>query len=417
MTQANSAHLVTIFNIALNISEQENHSQLCGTTDFSNSEHDNDTALYGAVIYDESYMITFLKLYFAPFLLFTGSLGNIMSFVVFSRATLKHSATAFYFRMLACADTLALNVGLWPNWMRDAFDIHIYAITDASCRIQTYLRYMLPDCAVWMLVILTLERMVGIQWPHHARDIFTRRRTRISVLIMVLVIGIVNIPAIWTSTKSNGNTYGQPCIAAHMVLAYDIWPWVDLTVYSLLPFLIMTISIIVMLKTIKRRRRTLCRQGSINNDSRRTIQSMTVALLIIVFVFLFLTAPFVIYALIVKELNGKTNIDFLLFYYVASYLRYVNNSVNFFLYCLSGRTFRTELKHLLLGGRRRLSSSGIDSTYIAAGRGALRSSGISAISCKGKDTIISHKGTLPGSPAKPPVSLQFKLPIYSWLDT
>ena len=403
MAQQNTTDFVTMLTTVMNISEQDNHT----------------AAPYIPVISDGLDMITFLKLYFAPILLFVGTLGNILSFVVFSRLALKQSATAFYFRVLAVADTLALNVGLWPNWMRDAFDIHIYPITDLSCRIQTYLRYMLPDCAVWVLVILTLERMVGVQWPHRVHDIFTRRRTRISVLIMVLVIVTVNIPAIWITTKNLGDTSVHPCTVDIIVLAYVIWPWIDLTIYSLLPFLMMITSVIIMLKTIKRRRRMLCRQGSINSNMGRTVQTMTATLLTVVFVFLLLTAPFVIYATILKELYGKINIDFHLFYFVASYLRYVNNSVNFFLYCISGRNFRTELKYLFLGRKRRLSrfsSSGTDFSNIASGRSTMRSISVDNVRCNGVDFKGSNDKIRVGSPVGSPVFMEMKIPAYCGQD-
>ena len=66
--------------------------------------------------------------------------------------------------------------------MRDAFGVQIYPMTDVSCPIQTYLRYTLPDCAVWVLVIMTIERMVGVLWPHHVRDIFAGRLSSLTVL-------------------------------------------------------------------------------------------------------------------------------------------------------------------------------------------------------------------------------------------
>ena len=116
------------------------------TTVVRNSEQENSWRPYRTAKSDD--IIAFLKLYITPILLLIGTAGNILSFLVFSRPALKHSATAFYFRVLAVTDTLALCNGLWPDWMRDAFGIHIYPMTDVSCRIQTYLRYTLPDCAV-----------------------------------------------------------------------------------------------------------------------------------------------------------------------------------------------------------------------------------------------------------------------------
>ena len=318
-------------------------------------------------------IIDFIKIYFTPILLFVGTLGNIILFLVFSQPSLKHSTAAFYFRILAIADTLALNFGLWPNWMRDCFGIYIYPITDTSCRIQTYLRYTLPDCAVWVLVIMTIERLVGVLWPHHVRTIFTCHRVRISVFVMAIFIAAVNIPSLWVATVDNGNMSIQPCKAANQLLAYDIWPWIDLTIYSLLPFLIMMSCAVVIIITVYRRQRMFSRRGSINDTRGSQVKTLTVTLLIVVFVFLLLTSPFVIYATTLRSLYGKVNVDFTLFFFVASCLRYVNNSVNFVLYCISGTSFRIELMALFRNRRRliRGSFSRTESTAINVGRGSI----------------------------------------------
>ena len=319
-------------------------------------------------------IIDFIKIYFTPILLFVGTFGNIISFVVFSQPTLKHSTTAFYFRILAIADTLALNFGLWPNWMRDCFGKYIYPITDTSCRIQIYLRYTLPDCGVWVLVIMTIERLVGVLWPHHVRTIFTWHRVRISVVVMAIIIAAVNIPSLWVATVDNGNMSVYPCKAANQPLAFEIWPWIDLTIYSLLPFLIMMSCAVVIIFTVYRRQRMLSRRGSINDTRGSQVKTLTVTLLIVVFVFLLLTSPFVVYATTLKSLCGKVNVDFVLFFFVASILRYVNNSVNFVLYCITGTSFRIELMALFRTYRRRLSrasSSRNESTAMNVGRGSI----------------------------------------------
>ena len=299
----------------------------------------------GQYIYNEGTdtgdrIISFLRIYFAPILLFFGTLGNILSAVVFSRPALNKSATSFYFRVLAVADTLALNVGLWPNWMRDAFGVNIYPLTEAACRIQTYIKFALPDCAVWVLVIMTLERVIGVCWPHKVRQICTRTRIRGSVIIMTLSIWVINIPSIWINS-SNNNSEELTCVVENHVLAYDIWPWIDLTIYSLLPFFIMMTCNITIIYTVFRSQRSITRDGG------NKMTAMTVTLLIVTFVFFLLTAPFVIYSCTADYLyNYAPQINYLLFYFIASFLRYVNNSVNFPLYCMSGRAFRRELKRL-----------------------------------------------------------------------
>ena len=362
-------------------------------TDAMNSGQESYKWTYRAASSDD--IIAFLKIYITPILLFIGTAGNVLSFVVFSRPALKHSVTALFFRVLAVADTLALNICLWPNWMRDAFGVHIYPMTDVSCRIQTYLRYTLPDYAVWVLVVMTIERMVGVMWPHRVHYIFTRRRIRISVLVMAIVLPLINIPVFWVATKNDGDTSVHPCKSDNYELAYQIWPWVDLIIHSLLPFVIMLTCSSIIIKTVYRRRRTLSRQCSVNSTTGTKVKTMTTTLLTVTFVFLFLTAPFVIYATTLNELHGKVDVDYHLFHFSASMLRYANNSVNFFLYCLSGRPFRRELIYLFRGRKRllaRYSSSTTGATYVELRSGTIRSN-------------VIHE---PGSPLGSPGFREFK---------
>ena len=289
-------------------------------------------------------MIDFLLIYFTPFLLFVGSFGNMISFVVFSRLSLCESAPAFYIRVLAVADSLALNVGLWPNWMKNAFNKPLYPFTDVTCRIQTYLRYVLPDFAVWILVIMTVERLVAVCRPHRVRLIFTRTVIRGSLLTMILVISIINIPAIFITSSNNKND--PACEAVNVELGYVIWPWVDLTIYCFLPSAIIITCNSVMIYTIMRRQKAMSRRTSTGSETGYIMAAMTVILLTVTVVFILLTVPFGLYSCSVFYFYTDPRIDWCVFYYISSYLRYVNNSVNFLLYCMSGRSFRNELKQL-----------------------------------------------------------------------
>ena len=325
--------------------------------------------------------IKFLKLYFAPVLLLAGTLGNILSFVVFLRPALKPSATSFYFRMLAVADTLALNFGLWPNWLRDAFGIHVYPMNDAACRIQTYLRYTLSDCASWVLVIMSIHRAVVVQWPHQTRHLFNRFRVRASVLLLVVVLGALNIPAIWINT-SNDDPTGYPCTVTNIVLAYSVWPWIDLTLYCLLPFVIMITSSVVIIRVVYRSQ-ALSTRGSVSSIRQDKVTALTITLLVVTFVYLLLTAPFALYAITVYEFHTTIKVNFELFYIVASFLRYINNSINFLLYCLSAETFRTELLYLCRKDKRKLlqySNSGTNHSLVPVRRDSISSTGDSMVS-------------------------------------
>ena len=343
----------------------------------SGLENVTGTSSFSDEIDDIRYqIIDALKIYAPPVLLFFGTFGNMLSFLVFSQASLRKSAAAFYFRVLAVADTLALNVGLWPNWMRDAFGIYLWPSTDAACRIQIYLKYTLPDCAVWVLLIMTIERLLSVQ-RLSPRRVLTRTRIRSSVVVMVIFISALNIPSLWILTKNEDPATGLTCTVDSMRLAYDIWPWVDLTLYCLLPASVMMACNVVIIRTVLRRQERLSIGGVISiyvGHRPRRLTSMTVTLLAVTAVFFLLTAPFVIYAITIANIVSS-HPSLHLWYFVSSYLRYINNSINFPVYCMSGRPFRQELMHLIrrdgLDRRGQYSHAGSSRVVIHEGRGSV----------------------------------------------
>lgn len=286
-----------------------------------------------------------LKIYFTPLLLFAGTFGNLLSLVVFSRQKFRQSPTAFYFRVLAIADTLVLYVGLWPNWLRDAFDVHVFPITDAACGALVYLKYLLSDCAVWVLVLMTVERYIDVIRPHTAQRLFTWRRLWASVLLTILTLAVVNLPSAWIAIAAQDRTI-HPCAVGNHQLGYLIWPCVDLALYCLLPFLIMLTCNVAIIRNIVNMQHACGRHGNRHDETT----TLTIMLLTVTFGFLLLTSPFAVYAITVYHFQTVAPRAYLLFYFIASYLRYVNHVINFPLYCLSGKIFRKELKQMCCGG-------------------------------------------------------------------
>ena len=285
----------------------------------------------------EREIINWMKVYIPPFLIVFGTIGNILSFLIFSRPALRSSHVAFYFRVVAISDTLALNMGLIPNWFRDMKIVNLFPPQNVVCRLKLYSKYVLADFPVWILVLMTIERFISVYSPLGVRNICTRRRVRFSVFVVVLAVLVINVPVlILFGGSKNG------CFLIYPKLASTVWPLVDLTVYCLLPFLIMLTSNSAIIYLVGSRRREFIQDRVGNN-----LAAMTATLIVVCIVFIVLTLPFVVYSVLVKVyMHTKIPPWFNIFHIVASILRYVNNSVNFLLYSLSGKPFRRELYNM-----------------------------------------------------------------------
>ena len=318
-------------------------------TDVENgSGHENTTAPNLQI--PPSFIIAILlERYIPPILLFFGTFGNILSFIVLSRPALNKSATAFYFRVLTVVDTLALNFGLWGEWLRDYFNINIFFETVAACRTIHYLATVLQECAIWVVVIITIQRAIGIQWPHHTRVLFTRFRIRVSVLITAITVAIINIPNIFMLTK-----FRKKYCDINLHHVYRIMLWVDLIMNLFLPFLVMLVCYAVMINKVCRRDKDLPR-STVSSSSRQShAKTMALTLFTGKFIYLLLATPFALYLVAMKLMQVRSNI--MLFYSVTRYLCFVNYTIDFYLFFIGGKSFRTELKYLCCRRGRGLNS-------------------------------------------------------------
>ena len=131
-----------------------------------------------------------------------------------------------------------------------------------------------------------------------------------------------------------------------------IWPWVDLATYHIIPFaivLVCNISIIITLNRAAHHRK----QTMHTNTQGPQLTSMTAILISVSISFFCLASPFSIMFTYESWLlnTGKPihNHEFAkieLAYAVTLKLLMCNHLINFYLYCLSGRKFRQELKSM-----------------------------------------------------------------------
>jgi len=125
---------------------------------------------------------------------------------------------------------------------------------------------------------------------------------------------------------------------------------VDLSVESLVPFLIQIIGNFLIIIHIMKASR-FRRQNSLVFRRHRArepavLSSMTILLITCSVSFLVLTSPYSIQKIIRYSLMMWSMENYLILLTITLQLRYLNNSINFVQYIVSGRRFREELKDM-----------------------------------------------------------------------
>ncbi|XP_069114762.1 probable G-protein coupled receptor 139 [Argopecten irradians] len=307
-----------------------------------------------------------LLLYVPPIMVLVGTIGNILSFTVFRTNTGKVS-TYTYLSALAIMDLLVLYIGLLRLWIAQLSDFDIKDQANWTCKVVAFLGYVCSDSSVWLIVAVTVERYIAVCFPLKASNLCRMRKARYIVFVPILALCLVNFHFLWTVQlrfdESNTTNPVYICDAGPKFsdLVNEVWVWVDAGIYSFVPFVILLIlngRIIQKVCVAKNERKQLItadRNGCSNIRSKHSgtgevSRKLTMMLLMVSFTFLLTTLPMNIILIMTKswnEQNQQQRADFYLAKTVSELLMYLNHTINFFLYCISGRKFRRQILSLL----------------------------------------------------------------------
>ncbi len=295
-----------------------------------------------------------------------GSVGNILSFMFFTQKEFSTTSTGVLFQSLALCDfvvvqehieALFLFVGL-PNAM---------AHSSFVCRVRLWIIVSARLSAAWVLVSIGCERLICVVWPYKIKTLFSRRRCKMCVALLVCCSCLIAVPQLLTS-----ESVGLYNTTAHLLIkwctphniglvGYYMWhieTWVFFTLYSALPFLtLITINtaIIIALRRANKKRQILQSRTSNASTTHSTFGSgdachsnlnrLTSMLLFVSFTFIFLTIPWCVFILL-RSLGGLDN-KLEDFGGAGFLLMGINHSINFLLYILSGHTFRKQFLRMI----------------------------------------------------------------------
>ena len=328
-----------------------------------------------------------LLLYVPPVLIVMGTVGNLMSFVVLRCRAMVKVSSYHYLASLALADTVVLFIGLLRLWLGELTGTDFHDSSDWVCKLTVSFGYTASDLSVWLIIAVTVERYIVVCFPFKASSMINTSRAKKVIGFLVLLMFSINLHFLWTVEIVQRPVDGKNvsnCEAAphHEHLVNEIWPWVDAFIYSFMPFIvIIVLNILIIREVIKARahrqrmqntpehhyhqqmpRRRFNAHGVQNRNGgvascRRASgpgegSKLTVMLLTVSFTFLLTTLPMNISLIVTAFWNQQKHdvhptAQFKLAKTVAELLMYVNHSVNFCLYCATGQKFRQQITHLM----------------------------------------------------------------------
>lgn len=301
---------------------------------------------------------------FSPILIVFGTLGNILSILVLSKARFNKWSSTVYLLGLAVADICMLYVGLLRQWVRYAFDTDVRHTSALMCKVHWWLMYVTADCAVWILTTITIERLVSTLYPYRSKVLCTKNVAKVVLVLVVVSALVINSHLLYgfgrLEIKDGNSTMVIPC--APLTDEYDrffgkIWTWIDLCKFSLIPFAILSSgNVCIIYRLIKSGQKVKSDVVAVSQGKKKT-SNMSVLLVSLNCMFIVCTLPVCIYFIgepywIPTDIPRKVQLEDP-WWAVVNLLMYLNNSVNFILYCVSGSRFRQSVKELFsIGGNK-----------------------------------------------------------------
>ena len=314
--------------------------------------------------YAEFRMSKFLLLYVPPILIIIGTFGNMFAFLILRRRSMIKVSTYFYLACLAIADLFVLYVGLLRMWIGELTGMDLQNQAVWLCKLTVILGYIASDTAVWIIMAVTVERFIVVCYPFKANQMCNVPRAKKVILGLVLLMFGINLHFLWTVESVEEVIDGRNVVYCRAVEPYstlvnEAWPWVDACIYSFLPFVFIIILNIMIIKQVVKAHRTRERMQSVSErqklEGRRQNTEgtkLTIMLLTVSFSFLLTTLPMNVSLIVTTFWNQVLNdphkvARFTLVKSITELLMYLNHSMNFFLYCATGKKFRQQIVRLL----------------------------------------------------------------------
>ncbi|KAH3848485.1 G-protein coupled receptor daf-37-like [Dreissena polymorpha] len=302
-----------------------------------------------------------------PILILLGTIGNSLSILVLTRRSIRVSTTALVLTVLACSDLLVLYSGPLRQWLVFLFKTDVRHVSEAGCKINMWLVYSSLDFSAWILIIVTLERMVSAWLPHRAKTVCTQRNAVVFLIAVGVFILAINSHMLYGMVFKIDENTNKIVMCIEIDQSYKdffnkVWPWIDLCMFCAIPFSVIVIgNALIAFKVLQSKKKSKSTvapaQPSRSRDPQQGTRngkqsSMTAMLFTLNTVFLVSTSPVSIYNIgyadWIEGADNATLAGLEFWWAVVNMFMYTNNSINFFLYCLSGTKFRKEVIRLVI---------------------------------------------------------------------
>ena len=298
---------------------------------------------------------SYINQYWFPILVPIGLVGNTLSFLVMIKPNNKKVSTCIYMAAISINDNFMMCLALY-YWLVIVVRIHGNILWD--CRSLSYLVNFSLQCSTYLVLAMTVDKYIAVKWPHRAAIHSAPRKAKNISCGVIVCVMCYNIPHLFAS-----NFVGNQCVAyVDGGTIIKVFSWLSFIVNGIIPFSMLIYMNSVIVRTVSRSRKMFRTNTVVSATGREQGQEMrqktmksaenqlTIMLLLVTMLLLILLIPTnirFIYLTFTERDTPAKYASSMLFFQITFKLYTTNNGINFFLYCLSGRKFRNDLKEIL----------------------------------------------------------------------
>ena len=295
-------------------------------------------------------------------ILILGLFGNSLSFAIMVKKA-SASSTYCYLSSLCVMDNLFLTTSVltWLIFYVSEGAVDLRAVLD--CNVTSILHRIPKEISAWLLVAVSVERLLVVYLPTKAKTICDVKRSRVVVGLLIVAICAIN----WHSfggfkTNRPGHTVDgyvdKVCEGRSEFLSDYITNklfWKHGTLYSYIPTILLfatNLAIVVKFAGAAWQQKRKVNPDTQSRTMAKHSTRMTIMGLTLSFTFLCLTLPSAIINLYFYSNLAYVTSEPIRYYnhflkdQMLSVLYHLNHAINFALYCVTSGKFRADLRAL-----------------------------------------------------------------------
>ena len=293
--------------------------------------------------------------YVTPYIYVIGFPGNILAFIIWLQKRMRNSS-GYYLAALAVYELLFLLLQIIYElnevWLIKCLDIPFV------CELYPIIFLTVQYLSPLLVLSFTVERYISICHPFKREKYCTKKRAKIVIFsLSVFSLCLNGIQGyFWHYTSDEGCIVRAEVVLNDQTSLWAIWTWcVEALVFFLVPLSILLFNILVIIEA-----RRLSKFEKVQLHSRSQGNSATTVMLLAVsFYQIFTTLPVTIVVTLylsfpagaVENLNPpdavwRRHLDYIFVKSVVDEIGLTHYACNFYIYLITGKMFRQELKRL-----------------------------------------------------------------------